>query len=130
MGHPVLNSKPNPLYVKCMLYYLYISVAEQELIALRRFDAGDQLGRAARAVMNNISEAQSAESRRDFIHRLKAAHRELNEASSMLYAERRHSSVLQEYGDLIEDLGFEIARLIAASIATTHRNMARERRSH
>jgi four helix bundle protein len=122
----MLNPKPNPLYEKAMLLNLYVGVVEQELMLLRRFNAADQLARAARAVMNNISEAQSSESRRDFVHRLKAAQRELNESSSMLSSERRHSAILQRHGHLLHGLAFELARLLAASVATAKRNMQKE----
>jgi four helix bundle protein len=123
MGHATLEDRPNPLYVKCRLLDLYIRVVEQELVAERRFDAADQLARAARSVMNNVSEAQSSSSRKDFVHRLRLAQRELNEASTMISSEWPHSSELRYHGDLIIDIAFEIYRLLASSIGTATRNM-------
>ena len=123
----MLNMKPNPLYVKAMLLHTYVQEVERELIAKRRYSAADQLARSTRAVLNNVSEAQSSESRRDFVHRLKSAQRELNEASSMISTEWRNSKLLQEHGDLVLDLTWEIARILASSVATARRRDRRRK---
>jgi four helix bundle protein len=51
----------------------------------KKFVVANQLLRCSTAVGANISEAQSAESRADFIHKLKIASKELEETKYWLY---------------------------------------------
>ena len=106
MSHPALENRPNPLYVKSMLLSVYIKPITQELIDLREFNLADQLSRSIRSVKNNVNEAQTSESRADFIHKLKIADKELHEAYNML----------------ILELLVDVAKLIGKSISTTRIN--------
>jgi four helix bundle protein len=51
----------------------------EELERLRRFNMANQLFRSGTSIGANIHEAQSAESRNDFIHKMKIADKEANE---------------------------------------------------
>jgi four helix bundle protein len=70
----------NPLLVQCLEFsVLAIGFAEQ-LEALRQFTVANQLVRCATSIGANAVEAQSAESKADFIHKMKIADKEAQEA--------------------------------------------------
>jgi four helix bundle protein len=85
--------------------------------------AATQLIRAGTSPAANYAEAQGAESRRDFVHKLRVCLKELREASTWLrFAEPMElssdpavSAVLREYGELIA--------ILATSIRTAERRM-------
>ena len=83
---------------------------------------GTQLLRSGTAAAPNYAEARAAESRADFIHKLKIALKELNETSTWL-------RILQESiavnADLLSRLiaeNAELCRILVASIQTARRN--------
>ena len=122
MSHPALENRPNPLYVKSMLLSVYIKPITQELIDLREFNLADQLSRSIRSVKNNVNEAQTSESRADFIHKLKIADKELHEATGMVATEHDACPLLESYHMLILELLSDVAKLIGKSISTTRIN--------
>ncbi len=127
MGHPALETKPNPLYTKAMLLRGYVRPVEFELKELRLYDLADQLGRSARSVANNVNEAQSASSRRDFVNKLRIASKELNETSGMIAIEATSSPLLRRFSPLLLDLCTDLAKLLGKSIASTIRNGKEQR---
>ena len=83
----------------------------------------DQVFRSATSVAANYAEAEEAESRKDFIHKLKIAMKELSETRIWLrligesdYAEEAKLS------DLIAE-SRELSRILSASVATTKRKL-------
>lgn len=122
MAHPSIENRPNPLYVKAMLLHVYIRVVVAELVALRQFDLADQLGRSVRSVKNNVNEAQAAQSRKDFVHKLKLAAKELNEAAGMIATEASESPTLIKNQQLLLEIAEEIAKIIGKSVATARKN--------
>ena len=88
-----------------------------------------QLLRAGTSPAPNHGEAQSAESRKDFVHKLKVGLKELREASVWLKVVERKKLV--EQVGLLEKASAECDELIAifvSSIATARRNMQNEAR--
>jgi four helix bundle protein len=85
---------------------------------------GSQLLRAGSSPAPNYAEAVSAESKRDFVHKLGIALKELRETSVWLRIVRRKSLILQS--DLLEE-GLrecnELIAIFAASISTARKNM-------
>jgi four helix bundle protein len=77
-----------------------------------------QILRSGTAVAANYGEARGAESRADFIHKLKVVHKELNETTIWLevIAESRLLTVADITGIVAENR--ELCRIIAASIRT------------
>ncbi len=121
MAHPSLENRPNPLYVKAMLLHAYIRVIVAELVALRQYDLADQLGRSVRSVNNNVNEAQAAQSRKDFVHKLKLASKELNEAAGMIATEASESLTMKRHQCLRLEISEEIAKIIGKSVATARK---------
>ena len=83
---------------------------------------GMQLLRSGTAAAPNYAEARAAESRADFIHKLKIALKELNETSTWL---RILQGSIAENPDLLSRLvaeNAELCRILVASIQTARRN--------
>ena len=84
---------------------------------------GDQLFRSATSVAANYSEANQAESRKDFIHKAKVAVKELNEARTWLRIVDGSQYVPSlSLDDLINEAN-ELAAILGLSISTSYRNL-------
>jgi four helix bundle protein len=83
---------------------------------------GTQLLRSGTSAAPNYAEARAAESRADFIHKLKIALKELNETSTWL---RILQGSIAENPDILSRLiaeNAELCRILVASIQTARRN--------
>ena len=78
----------------------------------------DQILRSGTAAAANYGEARAAESRADFIHKLKIVSKELNETSVWLELITRSSLLAPELIVAILAENRELCRIIAASIKT------------
>jgi four helix bundle protein len=78
----------------------------------------DQLARAGTSVGANIHEAQYAQSRRDFIHKMELALKEANEASYWLTLLFRTNRIDEDTFFCAERLCGNIRRLLIASCTT------------
>jgi len=95
--------------------------------SLRRTPAGryvaDQLLRSGTSPYGHHGEAESAESRDDFIHKLRVCHKELRESRPWLRLV--HATPLMQKPDLLKSLiaeAEELIRIFTASIRTAQRN--------
>src|SRR6516165_4953428 len=85
---------------------------------------GNQILRSATAAAPNYGEARAAESRADFVHKLKICLKELNETA--IWLRIAQGSFLQN-GDLLSRLiaeNSELCRILVASIQTARRNQS------
>jgi four helix bundle protein len=81
-----------------------------------------QLLRAGTSALPNHGEAQAAESRRDFIHKLKICHKELKESARWLRLIQRVPLLTEgEVGSLLAETD-ELTRIFASSIRTAEKN--------
>jgi len=79
-----MNSKRNEILEVSFEFALSVIDYTEELERLRKYVIGKQLLRSGTSIGANINEAQSAESRKDFIHKLKIAHKEVYETEYWL----------------------------------------------
>lgn len=77
--------KDNPLIQHCLQFSLDILAFAQKLEEQRKFVLANQLLKSGTSIGANIMEAQSAESRDDFYHKLKIADKEACETWDWLY---------------------------------------------
>ena len=73
------NFSGNPLVIKCISFSLSVIRYVELLEERRKFVVAKQLLKSATAIGANVMEAQSAESKADFIHKLKIADKEAYE---------------------------------------------------
>lgn len=86
-----------------------------------------QLLRSGTSALPNHGEAQAAESRRDFIHKLKICHKELKEAERWLRLIARVPLLNgDQVGNLLNETG-ELVRIFASSIRTADKNLSKSK---
>jgi four helix bundle protein len=93
----------------------------QDIEKLNRKDIVDQLSRSSASVGANIREAAFAESRKDFIHKIKIASKELAETEYWIELCQEGYN-LQMQPDPIA-LITELKKLLSASISTAKKNL-------
>jgi len=81
-----------------------------------------QILRSGTAVAANYGEARGAESRADFIHKLRVVFKELNETTIWLELLIKTCPVIAENATVIIRENRELCRIIAASIKTATRS--------
>ena len=69
------QEKSNPSLTMTFEFALLIIKYTEKLESLKRYNVANQLFRSGTSIGANIREAQSAESRADFIHKIKIADR-------------------------------------------------------
>jgi four helix bundle protein len=82
-----------------------------------------QILRSGTAVAANYGEARGAESRQDFIHKLRVVFKELNETTIWLEVIAQNSMLPSEITTPIVAENRELCRVIAASIKTARASM-------
>ncbi len=78
------NDKENIIVDLSFQFALEIVDFTEEIRETKRFKLADQLFRSGTSIGANIHEAQNAESKKDFIHKLKIAAKEADETSFWL----------------------------------------------
>ena len=86
-----MNFTEQPAYKENLILRLTFNFAveivkfTEELQRSRKFVIGDQLLRSGTSIGANVKESQNAESKRDFIHKLKIALKEVDETEYWLF---------------------------------------------
>lgn len=91
-----------------------------DLQQLRQFSLANQLFRSGTSIGANIREAQNAESKADFIHKMKLAAKEADEAEYWLLL-CKHSDKLPDSAHLLTKLE-SIQNVLSKIIATSKRD--------
>jgi four helix bundle protein len=85
-----------------------------------------QLLRSGTSALPNHAEAQAAESRRDFIHKLRICHKEIKESGRWLRLIRRVPLLPAVEVETLEAESQELSRIFSSSIRTAARNARQE----
>lgn len=100
-----------------------------EAIPAKRLKSGhfkNQLFRSATSVSANCAEAEEPESRKDFIHKMKVAMKELAESRSWLRIIAASGYLDKKRLDPLIDESLELTRMMGASVATARRKLEQE----
>ncbi len=116
------NVKENIIVIKTFEFSLLIIRFSEELELRRKFVVGNQLLRCGTSVGANVREAQNAESRADFIHKMKIAAKEADECEYWLLL-CSHSENYPDCDLLISHIN-EIIKIISKIIGTTKNSLA------
>jgi four helix bundle protein len=114
-----MTDSKNPLLTKSFDFALLIVSFCQELQSQKSFVIAHQLLKSGTSVGANIREAQHAESRADFIHKLKIASKECEETTYWL--EICQASYPMNCDSLINE-SLQIGKLLSRIISTAKRN--------
>ena len=115
--------KHNIILEKAFNYALQIIEYTEKLEAAKKFTIAKQLLRSGTSIGANIKEAQFAESKPDFIHKLKIAEKEANETEYwLLLCKQSKSYPFDE--NLLTEIG-SIRRLLARIITSTKQSQSK-----
>ena len=112
--------KENVLLKKSFEFSLEIVDFVQEIKELKHFELASQLVRSGTSVGANIVEAQRAESKKDFIHKLRIS---LKEADETKYWLRIIDLKIKQVDKELLKENEELIRLLVSIINSTKKNM-------
>ena len=115
------NNKPNIIVEKTLEFALLIIEYTELLESKRKFIVANQLLKSGTSVGANIKEAQNAESKQDFIHKMKIAAKEADETEYWLLLCHLSKSYpnCEELQKKLEEIIKILSKIIASS-KTTH----------
>jgi len=113
--------KKNAILEKSFAFALLIIEYTEELESQKKYVLSRQLLRSATSIGANIREAQSCESRADFIHKLKIAAKEADETEYWLLLCKNSKSY--PFNELLLPNLFEIQKLLSSIISTSKKNI-------
>ncbi len=117
------NKKQDSVIVKLTLdYALQIVDFTQKLKEKKFYPLADQLFRSGTSIGANTWEAQSAESKKDFVHKLKIAAKEADETEFWLTLCKLSNHLPSPDDNMFSDLE-SIEKVLSKIISTTKRNM-------
>ncbi len=115
-----MNEKPNLIVDLTVDFALKIISYSEILEESRRYNMANQLFRSGTSIGANVSEAQHAESKKDFIHKLKVAAKEAEETRYWLSLCEKSASYPSP-NSLISEL-HAIQKIISKIISTSKSN--------
>ncbi len=115
-----MNEKPNLIVDLTFDFALKIIIYTKILEESRRYNMANQLFRSGTSIGANVSEAQHAESKKDFIHKLKVAAKEAEETKYWLSL-CENSSSYPNPNSLISELQ-TIQKIMTKIISTSKNN--------
>jgi four helix bundle protein len=113
------NDKPNLIVDKTFQYALKVLDYSEKLYEMKRFALADQIIRSGTSIGANVWEAQNAESKADFIHKMKIAAKEGDEQKFWMNL-MKFSQHYPDPAEMVNDIE-EIERILAAIISTTRK---------
>jgi four helix bundle protein len=119
IGNPSQADKIQDRLVDLAIAILHLAAQLPKNPAGRHVAA--QILRSGTSPAPNYGEARGAESRADFVHRLRVALKELNETAIWLQIIRKSRMTQRELDGLIKE-NQELSRILVSSIKTAFRN--------
>jgi four helix bundle protein len=116
-----MDGKPNLILDLSLEFALEIVKYSELLEENKKFVVARQLLRSGTSIGSNIREAQGAESRPDFIHKIKIASKEANETEYWILI-CKHSDTYPPPDHLMEKLS-SMQKLISKIISTSKKNL-------
>src|ERR1700748_1191395 len=111
------NDKENLIVNLTFEFALDIIEFAEELEAARRFVVANQILKSGTSIGANVREAQNAESKNDFIHKLKIAAKEADETEYFLLL--CQFSKTYPYNEALNDKLTSIIRILSKIIASS-----------
>ena len=111
------NNKPNIIVEKTIEFALLIVEYTELLESKRKFIVANQLLKSGTSIGANVREAQNAESKADFIHKMKIAAKEADETEYWLLLCQLSKSYpnCEELQKRIEDILKILSKIISSS---------------
>lgn len=116
------NDKPNAVVERSIEFALQIIDYTEQLKENKHYELASQLFRSGTSIGANIHEAQNAQSKKDFIHKMKISAKEADETSFWLKLCVKSSHYKTPSEELLNKHK-ELVLLLSKIISTTKRNM-------
>jgi len=115
-----MEKKENIILTKTIAFSLLIIEFCEELESKRKFVIANQLLKSGTSIGANIHEAQNAESKADFIHKVKIAAKEIEEVKYWLILCKKAKTYPfnQELEGQIKEIGLIIYKILSSSKKT------------
>jgi four helix bundle protein len=113
------TKRKNVIVEKSYNLALEIIKVYQQLKDQREFDLARQLLRSGTSIGANIQEAQSAQSRKDFVHKLSIAQKESKETIYWINLLKDSSILESSKASTILELTTEVDKILASILVTT-----------
>jgi four helix bundle protein len=113
----VLEKIENPILKLTFQFSLNLVDYTESLESIRKFNVANQLFRSGTSIGANVKEAQNAESKADFIHKMKLAAKEADETEYWLLL-CKFSKNYPDPGSLL-DKNKEIIKILTKIISTS-----------
>lgn len=115
------NDKENIIVAKSFSFALKIIDFSSKIKIAKKYSLASQIFRSGTSIGANIREAQNAESKPDFIHKMKIAAKEADELEYWLLLCRESPHLISPTSDLFEELT-SIISILTKIIATSKRS--------
>jgi four helix bundle protein len=115
----VIRDKSFSLAIRIVKLYQYLKSEKTEFVMSK------QILRSGTSVGANIREAEQAESKKDFIHKLSIAQKEANETIYWLELLRATEFIDDKSFESIHQDTNEVMKIISKSIITSKKNLAK-----
>jgi four helix bundle protein len=111
------NDKENLIVNLTLKFSLNINEYSERIRDIKKFEMASQIFRNGTSIGANIREAQNAESKADFIHKIKIAAKELEETKYwLIICERSESYPFQAIlKEKINELGLIVYKILSTS---------------
>lgn len=111
------NDKPNLIVDKTFQYALKVLDYAEKLYSMKRYALADQIIRSGTSIGANVWETQNAESKADFIHKMKIAAKEGDEQKFWMYL-MKFSQHYPDPAEMVSDIE-EIERILSAILSSS-----------
>ena len=116
------NDKENIIVTKTFNFALEIIDFSEMLFTEKRFSLANQIFKAGTSVGANVREAQNAESKADFIHKLGIAQKECDETTYWLELLKETDYLTDKEFESINSEATELLKMIRSAIITSKKN--------
>lgn len=117
----------NPIEEKSLEFGTKMLLLCKSLAEQKEFIVSRQIGRSGTSIGANVAEALKAQSKPDFLAKMKIADKEANETAYWLRVLRRADCITEEqYGELYSNLD-EICSILTSICKTTRENIEKEK---
>jgi len=114
------NDKDNLIVTLTFDFALDIIDLAQKLKQQKKFEIAHQVFKSGTSIGANVREAQNAESKKDFIHKLKIAAKEADETEYWLQLCKKSSYI--EYTGFLDDQLISIIRVLSKIISSSKKS--------
>ena len=118
-----MDQKDNTILKLTIEFSIEVISFVEKLEEKRKFVVANQLLKSGTSIGANVHEAQNAESKSDFIHKLKIAHKEADETMYWLELLKETNYISDLEFNSLHEQSTEVLKIIRSIIITSKKNL-------